>query len=89
MEEAKQRKLWSPEVEASLKKPKVYSFLDDLVDLCIKHNVSICQDETYRESTVSFRNWETFTSLEADKEAASLYWPRIQTDIIVRRPKNG
>ena len=75
-------------VEASLKQSKVHNFLNDLIELCSKHRVSITAytlDEG--ETMVEFHNWDYLTKLEADSEGASLYWPRIQTDIIVRKGK--
>jgi len=74
-------------VEGSFKKGKACSFLEDLIELCAKHKVSIVTiDED--ETMVEFRNWDGFLKLEADSEGASLYWPRIQTDIVVQRRKN-
>ena len=73
----------SPEVEVSFKKGKVKSFLNDLIELCSKHDLSIISDE--QETVVEFNDWDYFVELEADPEGASLYWPRIQTDIVVRR----
>ena len=73
----------SSKVEVSLKERKVHGFLNDLMKLCIKHNVSIEWDG--EETLVSFHNWDDFSDLKADGETASLYWPRIQTDIVVRR----
>jgi hypothetical protein len=71
-------------VEASFRKGKVCSFLNDLVVLCAKHKVSIVTiDED--ETMVEFYNWDGFFKLEVDSEGASLYWPRIETDIVVRR----
>ena len=69
--------------ETSFKKGKVCDFLEDLIELCNRHSVSI---STHLEGTkVSFCNWDCFINLEADSEGASFYWPRIQTDIVVRR----
>ena len=69
--------------EMSFRKGKICSFLEDLIELCSIHNVSI--ETTSGDTTIKFYNWDTFRSLEVDLEGASLYWPRIQTDIIVRR----
>ncbi|MBE9594872.1 MAG: hypothetical protein IMF19_15490 [Proteobacteria bacterium] len=72
-------------VENSFRKGKVCSFLDDLTALCAKHKVSI---STHSEGTkVAFHDWDCFINLEVDVEGASLYWPRIQTDIVIRRRK--
>ena len=72
-------------VEASFKESKVYSFLQDLIQLCEKHNTSIHPDADTEDTVVTFHSWETLSCLEACNNIASLYWPRIQTDIIVRR----
>jgi hypothetical protein len=81
----------SSKVETSFRKGKVYAFLDDLIDLCIKHNISVETSNinvlTGSQTEIKFYNWDSFTSLEVDPEGASLYWPRIQTDIVVRRKK--
>jgi len=70
-------------VEASFKEGRVHSFLTGLIELCSKHHVSIIENQG--EYMVEFHNWDCFFGLEANPEDASLYWPRIQTDIIVRR----
>jgi len=75
----------SPEVEVSFKKGKARSFLNDLIELCSKHDLSISTDA--EGTIVEFLDWEYFTRLDADPEGASLYWPRIQTDIVVRKEK--
>lgn len=72
-------------VEASFRKGKVCAFLEDLTVLCSKHNVSIRTDPDTEYTAIEFYNWDSFAALEVDSEAASLYWPRIQTDIVVRR----
>ena len=70
-------------IEVSLKRGKVQSFLEDLITLCSEHRVSI---ETNSEDTsIQFHNWDSFYKLEVDFEGASLYWPRIETEIVVRR----
>lgn len=78
------------QVEVSLRKGKVQSFLDDVVELCIKHNASIESSDAVttdfdEPNEITFHGWESFSNLRADKEGASLYWSRIQTDIVVRR----
>ena len=70
-------------VETSLKDRKVHSFLEDLITLCTKHKVSIVKDAI--RTVVLFHNWDCFIELEVDTEGASLYWPRIETEIVVRR----
>ncbi len=71
--------------EASFRKRKVCGFLEELIQLCSKHQVFI---ETNKGITsIQFFNWDSFTELDVDSEGASLYWPRIQTDIIVRKGK--
>jgi len=72
----------SPEVEVSFKKGKVRSFLNDLIELCSKHDLSIISDE--EETVVEFYDWDYFVELEADPEGASLCWPSIQTGMVVR-----
>lgn len=77
-------------VEVSLHAPKVQSFLTDLIELCSKHKVSIESSITTNtdfdsETKVVFHSWDSFSNLEVDFESASMYWPRIQTDIVVRR----
>ncbi|MBE9592747.1 MAG: hypothetical protein IMF19_04635 [Proteobacteria bacterium] len=72
-------------VEASFIKPKAHGFLEDLIQLCNKHNISIHPDADTKDTVVTFHDWETFSCLEACNKVASLYWPRIQTEIIVRR----
>jgi hypothetical protein len=70
-------------VEVSIKERKVHSFLEDLIELCVKHQAYIT---TYEEKTnVEFQGWEGFTELEVDSESASLHWPRIQTELVTRR----
>ncbi len=69
--------------EASFRKRKVCGFLEDLIELCSVHNVSI--ETTSEETIIKFCDWDSFRSLEVDLEGASLYWPRIQTDIVVRK----
>jgi hypothetical protein len=77
------KKMDEAKVEVSFQKSKVHRFMMGLIELCTEHNVSIT---THLEGTkVSFCNWETFIDIEADTEGASLHWPRIQTDIVVRR----
>ena len=71
--------------EVSFRKRKVHSFLEDLIDLCIKHRVSFSTESDSIPTLIQFKDWDEFISLEADNEGASLYWPRIQTDIVVRR----
>ena len=71
-------------VEISLHDPKVHSFLENMIELCSKHSVSMITDCTGK-TVVSFHNWDRFLKLEIDSEGASLYWPRIQTEIVVRR----
>lgn len=82
-------KVWNKldrvKVEASLRKCKVQNFLDDVVELCIKHKVSFSTESDSIPTLIQFEGWDEFISLEADEEGASLYWPRIQTDIVVRR----
>jgi hypothetical protein len=77
--------LMKSKVEASLKKGRVCNFLKDLMELCSKHNISIHPDADTRDTVVTFHSWETLSCLEACNEVASLYWPRIQADIVVRR----
>ena len=72
-------------VEAFFKRPKVCAFLEDLMQLCNKHNISIHPDADTEDTVVTFHDWETLSCLEACNNIASLYWPRIQTDIVVRR----
>ena len=69
-------------VEVSLHEPRVKGFLRDLMELCIKYRAAITVDD---EVIVEFSNWDYCTRLEVDSEGASLYWPRIQTEIVVRR----
>ena len=69
-------------VDVSLRKGRVHDFLSGLIELCSKHQASIEIDED--ETIVEFNNWDYLTKLEADSEGASLYWPRIQTEIVVR-----
>ena len=70
-------------VEASFRKGKVCGFLEDLMALCSKHNASITT--ATGDTVIQFYNWDSFAALEVDSEGASLYWPRIQTDIVVWR----
>jgi hypothetical protein len=70
-------------VEVFLKQGKVRSFLEDLITLCDKHQVFI--ESSTGSTEIKFYNWDDFTALEVDSEGASLYWPRIQTDIVVQR----
>lgn len=72
-------------VESFFKESKVCSFLADLIELCNKHNVYI--DTFSKETIIKFQNWDCFSDLEVDGESASLYWSRIQTDVVIRRPK--
>lgn len=81
------------QVEVSLRKCKVQNFLNDVVELCIKHNASIESSDAVttdfdEPNEITFHGWESFSNLRADKEGASLYWSRIQTDIVVRRNRN-
>ena len=77
--------LLKSEVDVSFREPRVRSFLSDLMELCSKHKISI---HTELEGTIiEFSNWDWFHKLEVDSEGASLHWPRIQTDIIVRKGK--
>lgn len=74
-------------VEVSFRKNKVHSFLDDLIDLCAKHNVVI-----YMEGDTSFINFQegdVFSHIDADDKSASLFWPRIQTDIVYNKGGNN
>ncbi len=75
----------STNIEVSFKERKVHSFLEDLIELCFKHRISVYTDSG--ETAIEFQDWDYFTELDVDSEGASLYWPRIQTDIIVRRSK--
>ena len=77
----------SKEVEAFFKRPKISGFLEDLIQLCNKHNISIHSDADTEDTVVTFHDWETFSCLEACNNVASLYWPRIQTEIVVRGKK--
>ena len=66
-----------------MKQSIVCCFLNDLIELCSKHCVSIIIDKG--KTIVEFHNWDYCTKLEADSEGASMYWPRIQTDIVVHK----
>ncbi len=78
-------KLSKSEIDVSFREPKIQSFLLDLIELCSKHKISIY---TELEGTViEFTNWDWFHNLEVNLEEASLHWPRIQTDIVVRKKK--
>ena len=72
-------------VEAYFIRPKVHGFLEDLIQLCNKHNISIHPDADTEDTVVTFHDWETFSCLEACNNVASLYWPRIQTEIVRRK----
>ena len=60
-------------VEVCFIKPRVRGFLEDLIQLCIKHNISIDTDIDLEETMIEFFDWDCFTHLEVDKGGASLY----------------
>ncbi len=68
-------------VETTFKGSRAHAFLKDIMDLCRKHNVCLVEDN------IEFYQWDVFESINADKNIASMYWPRIQTDVIVEREK--
>lgn len=73
------------DVDVSFKKTKLRSFLFDLTKLCSKHKVCIYTDSD--KTMIKFNDWDLFTKLDVDFEGASVYWPRIQTDIVVSRAR--
>ena len=60
---------------------KIHRFLQDLMQLCKEHGVYLNQD------TITFRHWDSLQLNYVDDESASIYWPRIQTDLIMKREK--
>ena len=55
------------EVEVSFRKGKVQSFLDDIIELCIKHNVAFSTESDSIPTLIQFKDWDEFISLQTRK----------------------
>lgn len=78
-------------VEESFPRSRIHSFLEDITELCKKHEVSIYTDEVAGRFTtiLDFTGWEKFSELEAYPEISSVYWPRIETHVTHEEKPDG
>lgn len=72
----------SETAEISVTERQIRDFLTDLRELCKLHEIEFYSLQG--STIIEHRCGSKLLWLEADSEIASLYWPRINADIVVK-----